>query len=359
MRWLLSLIHLGLWATLLPNLRNLRRRRHRRRVPPAPGPPPALSVLVPARNEARNLRRLLPSLLQQDHPDFEVIDYDDGSEDATWRVLQSFDDARLRPLRGEGPPPGWVGKVHALHRAARIARGERYLFLDADAELTTPHALRRLAARFDALPEDSVLTGFTRLRGGAKLLVSLVPGIILTALPWPLVRRRRMPSLGALNGQCWMIGAADYRRLEPHAHVPGAVLEDVMIGRYLKRRGLTPVLCDVQCEVSVFMYDSFGDAWRGFRKNAYLILGGRPASFAVLFPLFLSAFVLGPLRSPRLLASLYGLKAVTDRISGFPWTVSLAAPLSYLLAAVLQLDSAFAHWTDRVRWKGRRVGKGE
>ncbi len=350
--WGLAALHLVLWTTLLGNLWYLRRHGGRRAVDTLP----TLSVLIPARNEAANLQRLLPSLLEQDYPDLEIIVYDDGSEDDTWGVLQAHADPRLKALQGSGPPPGWVGKVHALYQATRHATGDRYLFLDADAALTDAGALRRLAERFAALPPTSVLTGLTRLQGHGRLLVSLVPNAILTGLPWPLVRRVGLPSLGALNGQCWMIEAAHYHAHEPHEHLPNEVLEDVQIGRYLKREGLIPVLVDVQREVAIHMYAGFGAAWRGFRKNAYLILGGSPWAFVPLFIGFALTYVVAPLLSLGLLASVYGLKAVTDWRAGFPLWMALLAPLSYLLGNVLQLDSALHHWAGRVAWKGRTVG---
>lgn len=351
MTLLLAGTYTALFLLLFANLVYLRR-QHRR---PHAGTAPRLSVLIPARNEEDNLRRLLPTLQEQDHPDFEVIVYDDGSEDDTWGVIASLAGGRIRGLRGEGPPPGWVGKVHALYQATRAATGDRYLFLDADAALTDAGALRRLADRFEALPAGSVLTGLTRLRGGGLPLVSLVPHVILTGLPWPLVRPVRLGTLGALNGQCWLIEAATYHRLEPHAHLPAEVLEDVQIGRYLKRHGLTPVLADVQGEVIVYMYRDLADAWRGFRKNAYLILGGTPLSFLILLLYFILTYLLAPFCSLWFLLALYVLKGLTDRRAGFPLWVSLLAPLSFLLAAVLQLDSAVSHWTGRIAWKGRRV----
>ncbi len=350
----LTLVHAAIWATLLANVIYLRRgvRRAVWR-----GERPSVSVLVPARNEEENLRRLLPSLRAQAYPEAEFIVYDDGSEDATWEVLQSAaeEDARLRPLRGQGPPPGWLGKPHALHEAARHATGRVFLFLDADARLEDPGALERLVRRFMAEPGDVVLTGLPRLRGGAPLLVSLVPNALLTGLPWPLVRRMRVQSLGAVNGQFWMLSAEDYRRYAPHECVRQKVLEDVEIGRYLKSEGFTPVLADVQQEISIFMYPGMTEAWRGFRKNAYLILGGTPAAFALLFAFFLFTFLLAPFFAPWLLVSLYGLKTATDRLAGFPLWVSLLTPLSFALAVALQLDSALSHWTGRVAWKGRSV----
>lgn len=352
--WGLAALHLVLWTTLAGNLWYLR--QHPRGAA-LPSPPPRLSILIPARNEAENLRRLLPSLLQQDYPDIEIIVYDDGSHDDTWAVLQAHEAPHLKALRGEGPPPGWVGKVHALYQATRAATGDSYLFLDADAALTDAGALRRLAARFAALPPDSVLTGLPRLLGRGHLLVSLVPNAILTGLPWPLVRRIALPSLGALNGQCWMIDAEHYHRFEPHEALPNEVLEDVQIGRYLKRNGLVPTLVDVQREVAIHMYAGMGAAWRGFRKNAYLILGGSPWAFGPLFIGFGLTYVIAPFLGVGLLASAYGLKAVTDRRAGFPLWVSLLAPVSYLLGSILQLDSALHHWTGRVAWKGRSVSR--
>lgn len=343
--------HGYLWLTLIANLVYLWRQP--RRVPTSSTP--AVSILIPARNEEANLQRLLPSLLSQTYPNVQVIVYDDGSEDGTGQVLEAFAAPNLTVLRGEGPPPGWVGKVHALFEATRRATGEVYLFLDADTELADPDALARLVARFTALPPGSVLTALPRLRGGGLLLVSLVPHAILTGLPWPLVRPSPFGTLAALNGQCWMIDAGTYHRLEPHDHHRDEVLEDVQIGRYLKRHGIAPVLCDLRDDVAVYMYGSLREAWQGFRKNAYLILGGRFLSFLLLFSLFVSTYAVAPLVAPTFLLSVYGLKLVTDRITRFPIWLSLLTPVSWLLGLLLQLDSAIAYWTGRVAWKGRKV----
>lgn len=344
-------VHALIWLTLLGNLWYLWQGRQRAALAALP----SVAVCIPARNEEQNLRRLLPSLLSQDYPNLQVHVWDDGSEDGTWEVVQSMDDTRLHAHRGDGPPEGWVGKVHALYQLTRRADADRYLFLDADTELADDEALRRLVERFAAHPDDTVASALPRLRGAALLTVSLVPNAILTGLPWPLVRPLRLSSLGALNGQCWMIDAGAYHRHEPHAHVRNEVLEDVEIGRYLKGQGMTPVLLDLRDEIRVYMYASFQEAWRGFRKNAYLILGGSPWAFPPLWLFFLLTWVLAPLVSPWFLASIYGLKAVTDRLNGFSPPLTLLAPLSYLLGSALQLDSAFHHWTQRVSWKGRTI----
>ena len=351
---ILALLHGGLLLILLANLAYLWRGRRRR----APERLPSLSVLIPARNEEANLERLLPSLLAQTYPNAEVVVYDDGSEDSTWDVIQRWrarSDGRIQALQGTGPPPGWIGKVHALFQATRQAKGDLYLFLDADAEMQHPDALRHLAERFASLPPDAVMTGLPRLRGGGALLVSLIPNALLTGLPWPLVRRLRVATFSALNGQCWLIPAALYHRYEPHEHLPGEILEDVKIGRYLMRQGLAPTLMDVRGEVAVYMYRDLREAWRGLRKNAYLVLGGSPLLFLFFHTFYAFTFVFAPLFALPLLFSLYLIKLLVDRAAGFPLWVTALAPLSFLLGAFVQLDSALAHWTGRVSWKGRGV----
>ena len=346
---LATVLHVGLWGVLLSNLLYLWSRSS-----PDGATRPRLSVCIPARNEADNLQRLLPSLLKQDYPELEIIVWDDGSEDGTWDVLQSFDAPALTVAQGDGPPDGWIGKVHALYQCTRRASGERYLFLDADTVLTRPDALQQLMDQHEA-GGTGLSTGLPRLRGGARLLVSLVPYALLTGLPWALVPHIPLPGLSALNGQCWCIDADLYHTFEPHAALKDAVLEDVAIGRYLKKQGHPPVLIQAQKFVSVHMYADVKDAWQGFRKNAYLLLGGAPLPFVATYGYFLFTWLVAPVLSLWFLGSLYGLKAITDRTNGISPSVTLQAPLSFALGLLLQFDSAVQHWTDRVTWKGRPV----
>ena len=354
-------VHAGVAGVLAANLVALARQRRQRLATDLP----AVSVLVPARNEEHNLAALLPTLLAQRGVALQVVVVDDASEDRTWNVLRAHADPRLTAVRGAGPPAGWVGKPHALYQAARRATGDAFVFLDADAQLRDDGALARLVGRWQANGAGgTALTGLPRYldRGPGALLTSLVPFAVLAALPVALVPRTRSASLSALNGQVWVLGAADYRRLAPHEAVKGEVLEDVMIGRYLKRSGVRLFFHDLGGEVAVRMYRTFGEAWRGFQKNAYLLAGGTPVRFAAFFALYGLSWVLpsvlwvdgGVFWVP--LATLTALKLVVDRAGRFPLWVSALAPLALALGAALQLDSARAHATGAVAWKGRSVG---
>ncbi|GAB5534577.1 MAG: glycosyltransferase family 2 protein [Rubricoccaceae bacterium] len=360
---LLLILHAVVLVVLAVNIASLTRSRMRR-TPLLPGT--KVSVLVPARNEEDNLGRLLPTLLSQDWDELEIIVVDDASEDGTWEVLQQHADPRLKPIRGSGPPAGWVGKPHALYQAAQRATGDVYLFLDADAECRQPDAVRSLAEKWNAAGgSNTAITGLPLYldRGPAALLTSLVPFAVMAALPIPLVPRTASPAVSALNGQFWMIGAEDYKHLAPHEAVKNEVLEDVMIGRYLKRQSVRLHFIDLQTELAVRMYRTFGEAWQGFRKNAYLLAGGgRPLPFLVFFAFYALYWVI-----PTALAFVHPLGWMTlctltlvklgiDRWGRFPLWVSLFGPVSLALGAALQLDSSWAHLRGKVAWKGRTVG---
>lgn len=169
-------------------------------------------------------------------------------------------------------------------------------------------------------------------------------------------RSGAIPLIGSLNGQCWIIEAGTYRRYAPHEHVRNEVLEDVAIGRYLKGEGVSSVMVDVRRELAIYMYGSFADAWRGFRKNAYLLIGGQVWSFLPWWAIYTFTFATAPFLWPDVLAAVYCLKILSDRAAGMPIWVTLLGPLAHVAGAVLQLDSAVSHWTGRAVWKGRRVG---
>jgi len=121
-------------------------------VKPAPPPTnaPLISVCVPARNEERNIRACIQSILAQDYPNFEIIVLDDRSTDGTPEILNnlakveiprlgpgtSFRKVPFKIIHGSKLPLGWAGKPHALFQASGAARGEWLCFVDADTFLS-------------------------------------------------------------------------------------------------------------------------------------------------------------------------------------------------------------------------------
>lgn len=344
-------IHLVMMVNVLMNLGAFTMRRRAR----STNNLPSVSVLIPARNEEANLPRLLASCSQQDHPDAEFLIFDDDSDDATWSIIETSDDPRVKGYQGGALPEGWVGKTNGCYQLSLHARGDVLLFIDADTEFQHPAALRHMCERFAARPKNTMLTGMTLVVGRGRLIVTMVGTLIMSGIPWWLGRFVPAAAMSGVNGQCWMITRDDYRRLEPHRHVKGEVLEDIKIGRYLHRKGLIPLLDDVTNDLTVHMYATFADAWRGFQKNTADILGTNAILSSLSLVAFILLFIVAPVLSPILIVSLFGLKFVSDRITRQPISVSLLAPVSYVLTVFLALDSIWTRARGRIEWKGRII----
>ena len=348
-------------------------RLHRQRPVPGTGLP-RVSVLVPARDEAENLRRLLPALLATEYASLEIVILDDESEDGTRDVFREFaSDARVRTLEGESPPAGWTGKNWACHQLARAATGEVLLFCDADVR-PGPHAVARTVAALERSRAD-VLTAIPRHERSGRFeravipLVAVVP--VAALLPLPLVARTRAVSLAMGNGQWFAWRRAAYRRVGGHARVRSEVLEDVRLARLAKRSGLRLAVCVAPRDLVVRMYRGRAETREGFAKNLYPLVGGRPWTLAAalvvllgagLGPILLPVAAIGAGTGPVALLPLAELAAIrlmaAALVADPPGTVVLH-PLGVLAVASLALESWRRHRRGTVAWKRRTLGREE
>ena len=99
---------------------------------------PLVSILIPARNEEQTIGRILKDVQEQSYKNIEVLVYNDQSEDQTAAIVQKLvaKETRIKLINSEGLPDGWLGKNHACYRLAQKAKGEYYLFLDADVRIS-------------------------------------------------------------------------------------------------------------------------------------------------------------------------------------------------------------------------------
>ena len=328
---------------------------------------PLVSVLVPARDEAENLRRTLPLLLATDYPRLEVLVLDDRSMDGTAEVAAEIGragGAPLRVVRGVDPPPGWLGKNWACHQLAGAAAGEVLVFCDADVEAAPAAVRHTVAALLDR--RAGAVTAIPRQRLDGWMQAAVIPLIVqlpvAAMLPLRLVPVTRAPSLSMANGQWLAFPRATYDAIGGHAAVHGQVVEDVALGRRVKACGYPLVVCAAPSLLAVRMYDGAAAMREGFRKNLYPLLGGRrlpfAAGLAMLSLAWLYPFV-GALRgsSTALLAlgMLTALRTAGALLFGQGWRTVVLHPLGALLATRLAVESWIGHERGRVRWKGRAV----
>ena len=119
-------------------------------IPPASGVSKKLvSVLIPARNEEKNIGLMLDDLLSQDYGNLEIIVFNDQSDDSTDKIVTEYtiSDRRVRLINSPGLPQGWLGKNFACYSMATEATGSFFLFLDADVFACTQYRDRRCIRR--------------------------------------------------------------------------------------------------------------------------------------------------------------------------------------------------------------------
>jgi chlorobactene glucosyltransferase len=307
--------------------------------PLAPPPHPLLSIIVPARNEARNIRRCVDALLSQTYPNCELIVVDDRSTDATPRLLAEIAarDPRLRIVQGSDLPEGWAGKPHALYQGANIARGEWLCFVDADT-FAAPDCLAAVHAAAEAHQSD-LFTIMTRQIVGSFWEKVILP-LIFTALSVGFAPRRvndpARPDAVA-NGQFIFIRRRVYEALGGYATIRDRIVEDKALAELVKRAGYRLIVADGQHVAATRMYTSLSEIWEGWTKNVYLGLEDR------LWLLLIGAFVglLGALVLPLWLIGGLGWFSAAGDLASASVALEAAVVWGYLLYQRLRACRAF------------------
>ncbi len=261
--------------------------------PYLPSPPgeygqlPSLSVLIPVRNEEKNIGTLLGTLTALQYDDTEILVYDDGSTDGSAVVIDGYMrlDNRVRYLRGSDLPEGWTGKNRACHNLAAEARGEYLLFLDAD--VLVGNDLLRNAVSYalkHKLTLLSIFPGQVMKTTGEKIVVPFMFRILLSLLPLFLIRRCSWTSLSAANGQMMLFSGKAYREHRFHERVRDRLAEDIEIMRVIKRLRLKGETLVGRKEIRCRMYRGYLEGVNGFSRNIFSMFGNS-VMFFLLFSL--------------------------------------------------------------------------
>ncbi len=336
--------------------------------------PPLVSLLVPARDEERNVAGCVAGLLVQADVPIEVLLLDDGSTDATAvlaeQALRADPAGRGRLLRGAALPPGWGGKNFACDQLARAARGEWLMFLDADTRLAPGGVAAALAA---AASVDAHFVSFLpRYRGAHWSNRFAVPWLyyFLTALvPLPEVRSTRSPRLSVANGQALLVHRDAYERLGGHAGVRDHVIEDVSLAIAAKAAGVPTALLDGHRWLDCTMYDDTRGFLRGFAKSFHSAARRYPGQWlglSVLLVLIgLRPWIRLDFGAPDLLgwlpavalAAVSGTFALLLRRFEQGWAALAIWPAMLALLLATSLFGGLAGLSGRsIDWRGRAVG---
>lgn len=340
---------------------------------------PFISVIIPARNEQRNIRHCIRSVLAQNYPNFEIICVDDRSSDGTADILAELAGSNhcLQVIHGVELPAGWAGKPHALVQGAARARGEWLCFMDADT-FASPELLRSsyyMALRLQA-DMFSILTAQVLGSFWERAVLPLVFLGLSFGFPADRVNDPSKPD-AISNGQFILIRRQAYDAIGGHTAVKDRIDEDRALALVAKQAGIRLVLADGRQVASTRMYTSLGEMWEGWTKNIYLglldklwllsfgALLGLAVSF--LLPVWLigglswlisgagSAALVVAGEAVVMWAFLLVKRLQACRGFGIPGWYAFTFPLGAFIFTAMMLASAVNVISGRgVTWKGRR-----
>jgi chlorobactene glucosyltransferase len=347
--------------------------------PPTPLPPaPPLSVIVPARNEARVIGRCVRSILSSHYPALELVVVDDDSSDGTADLARSAaaGDPRLVVVHPPPLPTGWFGKQWACWHGARAAGGAMLCFTDAD----TVHGPELYGRCVRGIQERELamlsVLGAQELESFWERVVQPQVFALLFARygGTETINRARRETAKIAAGQCIVMPRTVYDQIGGHQAVHDRAAEDLALAQLLYRRGHRTWLATGVRHLSVRMYTSLREIWGGWTKNVFA--GGkeamplpfaRGAALAVLLPLP-PLLTLVPLAAMLLAAvgaapAWLGIAGAVATLAAVRWFVEVyryaGVPLRYVLtyplgaAVLLAITVAAIVRGNRVRWKDR------
>ena len=265
---------------------------------------PAVDVLIPARNEEKNVEKCLETILNQNYENYRVYIIDDNSEDKTWELIQKFKDhPKLTAVQSKPLPKTWKGKQHALHQLTKLCHSEYTLCCDADMTFR-PDFIRFSVSRMIHLKAD-MISGWPRHSTKNKNTLFILPIVYLISfflLPVGLIPKLKNRHLAFAIGQfiCFRRKALD--AVGGYEAIKSEINEDVFIARLLTEKKFAVYFIDAKDHISGEWYatpqaaiQGYGRVITNFFHNRTVILLAVLVFIFIYFILFpvtvVSAFV--------------------------------------------------------------------
>lgn len=362
----------------------------------SPAETPAVDVVVPARDEAETIGRVVESLLAQQYAGtLRIILVDDNSSDGTAALARAAVPASagavqaaltgmspsLTVLSGAPKPPGWSGKLWALSQGIAMSQAPVLLFADADI-VHDPRHVATLVARLNA-PRVEMVSEMVRLNCTSLAERSLVPAFVyFFQMLYPFAKvNEPLSRVAAAAGGTVLIRREALDRIGGIAAIKGALIDDVTLAKTVKQAGgeaaaagsvgsgrAAIYLGHTRLAVSIRPYPRFADIGQMIARTAFTQLRySAPLLVLTVFGLALLWWV--PVGEalfsdgwPRLCGvAAFGLSVVSywPTLARYErsrlWSLALPLIAAFYLAATL--SSALSYWRGSgARWKNRDYG---
>ena len=270
---LILFILLLLFLNLLENIKRLKGQKKLKLIKPLP----KISVLIPARNEEKKIKKCVVSILKQSYADFEIIVLDDSSKDRTYDIIRELAgrNKNLKIVKGKELPPGWNGKNWACHQLSLLAKGDWILFTDAD----TIHGSNSISTALAAAQETksvfvSLIPGLITKTWSEKLILPVIHFAFLVLVPFKLINYHKDSRLSFGIGPFMLIRKDFYFNFGGHESLRLEIVDDMALARTVKEYKGKITILDGTDILDVKFYDNFLEIWKGLSKNVYEAIGG-------------------------------------------------------------------------------------
>lgn len=229
---------------------------------------PRVSIVLPARNEERYIRRCLDSLLAQDYPNFQIIAINDSSTDKTGEIMQEYSDRDSRIIYVNAPPKpdGWAGKNWACHQGYLRTEGEVLMFTDADTEhatntmsLAIQHMLSLNLDALTAVPHLVCNDFWT------KITLPSLATFLHTRFS-PLRVNDPNVKTGYFFGSFFVITRATYEAVGTHQGVRQELVEDGALGGKVKSAKFKMKMVRGERHIDAIWARDLSSLWHGLRR---------------------------------------------------------------------------------------------
>ena len=336
------------------------------------GSGPVVNVIVPARNEERDLERAVRSILAQQCVQVRVVVVNDQSTDRTREIADSLASAddRVAVIHDPRLAEGWLGKTNAMQHGLLASTAQYIVFTDAD----VIHASRCFASALGEMRKQQIdflslcpTFEFESFWENALLPHVLIAGTVQFLLQ--NVNDSRSPNAAAAGAL--MITRHDVLdRVGGLESIKSEILDDIALAKSLKQQGFETRMWLAPDLLSVRLFKGNHDAFWGLTKN---ILGAvdhlwmaAPAMFLPIFVYWvpIATCVLGALRAePGMIVAgvapyiiQVALLLLIVRMCRIRWIKALCFPLAAAPVMCCFLKALYYRYVSgAVAWRGRVI----
>lgn len=332
---------------------------------------PLVSIIIPARNEAKRLPVLLKSLQKQVYDHYEVIVIDDDSEDGTSSIAKGFG---ARVFQNEEVKAMTSGKSVACNLGAKHVRGEWLLFLDADVKLVNKHSLKKILSKFKTQDSKGILSiqPYHQIIKPYENFSAIFNIIVYTGINAFTIWGDKIKTAGSF-GACILCDKESYVLTGGHENAKEAIMDDYALSAGFFRHDLPVENYNGRGVITLRMYpDGLSNLLEGWTKNlatasqsthrlvmfcvSLWISGAFIATTLLFVPLFTNNMfvIVGSL----FFYIVYGLHVwwLARRAGNFSSWLILFYPLLFITFTGVFIYSLYrTHVVRSVTWKGRTI----